>query len=418
MALAHDTGKIDFATWTPRHFLWSLDGRVGTITLNRPERKNPLTFESYAELRDLFRALVYADDGEGGGDHRRRRQFLLRRRRARDHRPAGAHAGGRRHAGPARLHPHDRRRGEGDARLPATDRGGGGRRLRRRGRDPGDGVRPAARHRSASKVAFLFARVGLAGADMGACNILPRIIGAGRAAELFYTGRSMDGAEAERWGFFNRLCAPDDAARATRRRWRSRYRRRPELRPRHDQALPAPGMEHGRRRGHRGGGAGAGDLHADQGFRPRLPRLRGEAAARVRRATDGRYLHSSTGRSSTTAHRDFARRLEAWAAAKLGTGVHPHDDVDAECRSLVRSLGRGRLACIGACPKTARDGLDVRTALPRPRNPGAVFRRSPISPSPCRASAPAPITLVRQRRRCAPASCRRVRAARASPPSR
>jgi enoyl-CoA hydratase/carnithine racemase len=63
---------------------------------------------------------------------------------------------------------------------------------------------------AAAKVAFLFARVGLAGADMGACNILPRIIGAGRAAELFYTGRSMDGAEAERWGFFNRLC-PSDA---------------------------------------------------------------------------------------------------------------------------------------------------------------------------------------------------------------
>jgi enoyl-CoA hydratase/carnithine racemase len=61
-----------------------------------------------------------------------------------------------------------------------------------------------------AKVAFLFVRVGLAGADMGACNVLPRIIGAGRAAELLYTGRSMGGEEAERWGFFNRLCAPDD----------------------------------------------------------------------------------------------------------------------------------------------------------------------------------------------------------------
>src|SRR5208282_6335584 len=60
-----------------------------------------------------------------------------------------------------------------------------------------------------SKVAFLFVRVGLAGADMGACNILPRIIGAGRAAELLYTGRVMDGTEAERWGFYSRLCAPD-----------------------------------------------------------------------------------------------------------------------------------------------------------------------------------------------------------------
>ncbi|MDX1377022.1 MAG: enoyl-CoA hydratase family protein, partial [Burkholderiales bacterium] len=61
---------------------------------------------------------------------------------------------------------------------------------------------------AASKVAFLFVRVGLAGADMGACNILPRLIGAGRAAELLYTGRAMDGAEAERWGFYNRLCEP------------------------------------------------------------------------------------------------------------------------------------------------------------------------------------------------------------------
>jgi enoyl-CoA hydratase/carnithine racemase len=60
-----------------------------------------------------------------------------------------------------------------------------------------------------SKVAFLFVRVGLAGADMGACNILPRIIGAGRAAELLYTGRAMGGEEAERWGFFNKLCASE-----------------------------------------------------------------------------------------------------------------------------------------------------------------------------------------------------------------
>jgi enoyl-CoA hydratase/carnithine racemase len=60
-----------------------------------------------------------------------------------------------------------------------------------------------------SKVAFLFVRVGLAGADMGACNMLPRIVGAGRAAELLYTGRNMDGTEAERWGFYNKLCEPD-----------------------------------------------------------------------------------------------------------------------------------------------------------------------------------------------------------------
>ena len=78
---------------------------------------------------------------------------------------------------------------------------------------------------AASKVAFLFVRVGLAGADMGACNILPRIIGAGRAAELLYTGRSIDGAEAERWGFFNRLCQPDALLARGARRWPHLWRK-------------------------------------------------------------------------------------------------------------------------------------------------------------------------------------------------
>ena len=81
---------LDFSTYKPKHFLWTVEGKVATITLNRPERKNPLTFESYAELRDLFRELVYAERRQGRRDHRRGRQFLLRRRRARDHRPAGA----------------------------------------------------------------------------------------------------------------------------------------------------------------------------------------------------------------------------------------------------------------------------------------------------------------------------------------
>ena len=92
--------------------------------------------------------------------------------------------------------------------LPAADRRGDRRRLRRRRRDPRHGVRPPPRDRE-GQVAFLFNRVGLAGCDMGACAILPRIIGQGRAAELLYTGRVMGGEEAERWGFFNRLAAPD-----------------------------------------------------------------------------------------------------------------------------------------------------------------------------------------------------------------
>ena len=131
-----------------------------------------------------------------------------------------------------------------------------------------------------SKVAFLFVRVGLAGADMGACAMLPRIIGHGRAAELLYTGRAMDGTEAERWGFYNKLSEPEkvlEDAQALAKQLVGR----PDLRQRHDQEVPAPGMEHGRRRGDRGRGAGAGDLHADQGLRARLRGLRRQAEAGV-----------------------------------------------------------------------------------------------------------------------------------------
>ena len=208
MSLPHDRGRTDFATWRPHHFLWSLDGKVGTITLNRPERKNPLTFESYGELRDLFRALVYADavksvviTGAGGnfcsgGDVHEIIGPLVRMQEAGD--TTGLL---------------DFTRMTGDlvkamracpqiivAAVDGVCAGAGA--ILAMASDLRLGT-------AASRTAFLFARVGLAGADMGACNILPRIIGAGRAAELFYTGRSMDGAEAERWGFLNRLCTPE-----------------------------------------------------------------------------------------------------------------------------------------------------------------------------------------------------------------
>jgi enoyl-CoA hydratase/carnithine racemase len=200
--------KIDFSTWQAKHFRWSLDGKVATITLNRPERKNPLTFESYAELRDLFRALLYAGavkavviTGAGGnfcsgGDVHEIIGPLVRLQETRDTQGLL-----------------DFTRMTGDvvkamracpqpivAAVDGVCAGAGA--ILAMASDLRLGT-------AASKVAFLFARVGLAGADMGACNILPRIIGSGRAAELFYTGRSMDGAEGERWGFFNRLCAPE-----------------------------------------------------------------------------------------------------------------------------------------------------------------------------------------------------------------
>ena len=200
--------RVDFASFTPQHFLWQVDGKVATVTLNRPERKNPLTLESYAELRDAFRDLVYADSiksvvitGAGGN-------FC---------------SGGDVHEiiGPL---VEMQRNGDMAGLLAFTRMTGDLVKAMRACPQPiiaaVDGVCAGAgailamasdlRYGTAkAKVAFLFVRVGLAGADMGACNMLPRIIGAGRAAELLYTGRAMDGGEAERWGFFNKLCEPE-----------------------------------------------------------------------------------------------------------------------------------------------------------------------------------------------------------------
>jgi len=199
---------LDFSSFKPKHFLWEMDGKVATITLNRPERKNPLTFESYAELRDTFRNLVYADDVKavvvnGAGEN-----FC---------------SGGDVHEiiGPLV----EMQRNDNMAGLLAFCRMTGDLvKAMRACPQPivasVDGICAGAgaiiamasdlRFGTArSKVAFLFVRVGLAGADMGACNMLPRIIGAGRAAELLYTGRSMDGTEAERWGFYNSVSDPE-----------------------------------------------------------------------------------------------------------------------------------------------------------------------------------------------------------------
>ena len=172
-----------------------------SITLNRPERKNPLTFESYAELRDLFwdlkkrsdvKAIVITGAGgnfcSGGDVH----EIIGPLTRMTLPRAAGIHA-------------HDRRPGEGDAPLPAAgDRRGRGRVRRARARSSPWRATCATRRR-ARRCAFLFVRVGLAGCDMGACAILPRIIGQGRAAELLYTGRSMSADEGLAWGFFNQV---------------------------------------------------------------------------------------------------------------------------------------------------------------------------------------------------------------------
>lgn len=192
------------AAYAARHFLWTVDAGVATLTLNRPERKNPLTFDSYAELRDLFRALVAARDvdaivltGAGGN-------FC---------------SGGDVHEiiGPLtemampELLAFTRMTGDVVKAMRACPQpivaavdgvcAGAGAMLAL-GSDLRFGT-PRAR------VAFLFTRVGLAGADMGACALLPRVVGHGRAAELLYSGRSLPADDALAWGFFNRLCEPD-----------------------------------------------------------------------------------------------------------------------------------------------------------------------------------------------------------------
>jgi len=192
------------AGYAPQHFLWQQQGAVGVITLNRPERKNPLTFESYAELRDLFRRLSYVDEvkaivvqGAGGnfcsgGDvheiigpltgmsmpdllaFTRMTGDLVKAMRACPQPVLSAIDGVCAGAGAILAMASDLR--VGTAR---------------------------------SKTAFLFSRVGLAGCDMGACAMLPRIVGQGRASDLLYSGRSLGGEEALAWGFLNRMVAPE-----------------------------------------------------------------------------------------------------------------------------------------------------------------------------------------------------------------
>jgi enoyl-CoA hydratase/carnithine racemase len=195
---------------SPQHFGWRVDGRVATITLNRPERKNPLTFDSYAELTATFRAL--AEEGSEGI-----RAVVLT--------GAGGNfcSGGdvAEIIGPL-VDMAERR--DRDGLLRFTTMTGDLVRSMRACPQPIvaaiDGICAGAGAILAmasdlrvgtpkSRVGFLFVRVGLSGADMGACAMLPRIIGQGRASELLYTGRFMDGVEAERWGFYNALAEPE-----------------------------------------------------------------------------------------------------------------------------------------------------------------------------------------------------------------
>ena len=199
--------RLDFDNYKPKHFKWDRDGKVATITLNRPEKMNPITLDAYAELRDTFRDLQYARDikmivvtGAGdnfcsGGDVIEIIGPLIEMKRNGDMDGLMAFTKMTCDLVKAmRLCP--------QPIIAAIDGFCAG---------AGAAVAMASDVRfgtERAKVAFLFVRVGLAGADMGACNMLPRIVGAGRAAELLYTGRVMRGPEAERWGFFNRLSEP------------------------------------------------------------------------------------------------------------------------------------------------------------------------------------------------------------------
>ena len=196
--------RASLTNYSARNFQFEVSRAVATLTLNRPERKNPLTFESYAELRDLVLTMAHADDVKviiltGAGEN-----FC---------------SGGDVHEIIGPLTKLDM-----PGLLAFTQMTGDLVKAMRACPQPivaaVDGICVGAGAIMAlasdirlgtarSKTAFLFARVGLAGCDMGACAMLPRVIGQGRASELLFTGRNMAGDEAERWGFFNRLCAPE-----------------------------------------------------------------------------------------------------------------------------------------------------------------------------------------------------------------
>lgn len=192
----------------PRHFKWEFNDRVATITLNRPERKNPLTLESYRELTDTFLLLQHVPDVKAVVITGAEGNFC---------------SGGDVHdiIGPLVKM---KREGDDKGLLAFTQMTGDLVKAMRACPQPiiaaVDGICVGAGAILAmasdirigtarSKVAFLFVRVGLSGADMGACAILPRIIGFGRASELLYLGRVMNGDEAERWGFYSKVSSPE-----------------------------------------------------------------------------------------------------------------------------------------------------------------------------------------------------------------
>lgn len=208
-----DRDEGGLAGYRPQHFDWHVEARVGHIVLSRPERKNPLTFESYAELRDLFRNLVGAADvrvvivsgaggnfSSGGDVHeiigpltRMDMPGLLRFTRMTGDLVKAMRACPQ----PIIAAIEGVCAGAGAIIAMASD------------------LRIAA---PSARTAFLFNRVGLAGCDMGACTMLPRLIGQGRASDLLFSGRPLGADEGERWGFYNAIVPADDLLADARRR--------------------------------------------------------------------------------------------------------------------------------------------------------------------------------------------------------
>ena len=196
---------LPLSAYKAQHVRLTVEAKVAMLTLNRPDKKNPLTFESYAEIANIFRAAAkdkqvkaFVITGEGGNFCSGGDVFEI--------------IGPLVEMSTVDLLEFTRMTGEAVkamrqcpqpivAAIDGICAGAGA--ILAMASDMRIGTAKA-------KVAFLFNRVGLAGCDMGACAILPRIVGQGRASELLYTGRVMGGEEAERWGFFNRLCAPEN----------------------------------------------------------------------------------------------------------------------------------------------------------------------------------------------------------------
>ena len=248
---------LPLAQYGAKHVRLDVVGKIATLTLNRPEKKNPLTFESYAEIAEIFRAAAqdevvkaFVITGAGGNFCSGGDVFEI--------------IGPLTEMDAAGLLKFTRMTGETVKAMRAAPQpiiaavdgvcaGAGA--ILAMASDIRIGTANA-------KVAFLFNRVGLAGCDMGACAILPRIIGQGRAAELLYTGRVMSGAEAERWGFFNTLAAPD-ALLAQATEFASEIADGPSFAHAMTKRMLEMEWAMGGRSGDRGGGGGAGIMHAN-----------------------------------------------------------------------------------------------------------------------------------------------------------